>query len=230
MFRRLQVLLLAMAVCSTVGVFRVQRVTPSVKSLSGLEPVEIARRAVSCETGCDFNHDGRPDALGLVGLKEALTLRVTLTGVGTRDLTSPGTGFSGSGRFSAIDLNGDDHLDVVWQSSSRTAAPIVWLGDGKGGFVRMSAAELPETDFATIPTLPGGTPFRPSGGGTLLVTAASAKRHNRQVRPSVTPHGRARMLSFTLSAGNEGPRIVGRETARWLARTIHPPPVAFFFS
>ncbi len=153
MLRSVKAFVLSLAVCSSAGLFLAQQLSTLFQSEQNFDAAEVAGKAVSCDVSCDFNHDGKPDALSVVRMPHSTTVRVTMGGVGTRDLTPSAGSINSAGLLSAADLNGDRNLDVVWQPTGLIPA-VAWFGDGKGGFIQAAPPSLP------VPISPLFHPFR----------------------------------------------------------------------
>lgn len=178
-----------------------------------------------CEQLCDFNHDSKPDRLDLIRGANSSTVRVTLGGIGTHDIAPVNL----QGEIFAADMNGDKNLDVVWQSKKGLFRKIVWLGDGKGGFVL--AAQRKPLDFAALPSLPY-VPSSSSSAQSTTWTASSAEKRSRTqisirrvgpVLPVLT--GSQKRKQWT---GDAAP--IRFELLQWVARTTNAPPSSSFFS
>ena len=107
--------------------------TPNVRLTSaGLLP-EIFPAAVHS----DFDNDNQPDH---AELSSNSTIRITLGNSLTQHLSS-GSAQLSQGRLVASDIDNDDDQDLVWIAKDILIAPMIWLGDGHGQFVK---ADHPE--------------------------------------------------------------------------------------
>lgn len=107
--------------------------TPNVRLTSaGLLP-EIFPAAVHS----DFDNDNQPDQ---AELSSNSTIRITLGNSLTQHLPS-GSAQLSQGRLVASDIDNDDDQDLVWIAKDTLIAPMIWLGDGHGQFVK---ADHPE--------------------------------------------------------------------------------------
>lgn len=86
----------------------------------------------------DFDSDNLPDQ---ADFSSHNTINVRLGNAQFRQLTFEPTQIS-PGRLVSDDVDNDHDEDLVWISENNSIAPVVWLGDGKGQFVK---AQFPES-------------------------------------------------------------------------------------
>ena len=109
--------------------------TTTVSVTLDLQPSQA--RFSTAVTG-DFDRDELPDQ---ADFSSHHTIRVRLGNAQVHQLPFEADQLS-PGRLVSDDIDDDDDQDLVWISENRSIAPIVWLGDGKGQFVK---AEHPES-------------------------------------------------------------------------------------
>ena len=85
----------------------------------------------------DFDNDNQPDQAELLSNS---TIRITFGNSLIRHLSS-GSDQLSQGRLIASDIDNDDDQDLVWIARDKLIAPMIWLGDGHGQFVK---ADHPE--------------------------------------------------------------------------------------
>ncbi len=107
--------------------------TPSVTPANADLLPEIFPAAVHS----DFDNDNQPDQ---AELSSNSTIRITLGNSLTQHLSS-GVAQLRQGRLVASDIDNDDDQDLVWIAKDTLIAPMIWLGDGHGQFVK---ADHPE--------------------------------------------------------------------------------------
>lgn len=107
--------------------------TPSVTPANADLLPEIFPAAVHS----DFDNDNQPDQ---AELSSNSTIRITLGNSLTQHLLSGAAQLS-QGRLVASDIDNDDDQDLVWIAKDTLIAPMIWLGDGHGQFVK---ADHPE--------------------------------------------------------------------------------------
>ncbi|WP_155121472.1 VCBS repeat-containing protein [Bryobacter aggregatus] len=143
--------------------------------------------------------------------------------MGTTELPSSPPRAS-EGILYAADLNGDQNLDVVWESKFGFHRSVVWLGDGKGGFSVYANPHPENASLASVPPVPYRSSSSSSASPGWLTQSAAEARQRRSavsVLPQ-SPYWTARPKRS--SRVQEVPPRSSSEIEVWLAHTINPPP------
>jgi hypothetical protein len=171
----------------------------------------------------DFDRDGQLDRATLVATGGERSIRLTLGNGPERQLSFysplPFPGF-----IQALDLNGDENLDLAWAPVESAAPLVAWLGDGKGDFARLNARALPLglPQALYVPFERGtSTNSGEAAGQAVLASTLGRKRlapaAARQFRAPRAPRNATLVLTR-----------VADHRARWQALILNlPPPIPF---
>jgi hypothetical protein len=173
----------------------------------------------------DFDGNRRPDEVRLSAEGYVKVIDVILDGISKRQLRFR-TGSPLPGFLSAVDVNNDRKLDLIWRPSSEAEADVVWLGDGEGNFLRLRAGYPPPHAAVAWPA--GGMAGRSGTGGTRSANSTGdlSRRQNRLRR------GERRWPRFLGSAdrrpsappeASTKPLAAVRQLA-WSAQILNLPP------
>jgi hypothetical protein len=189
-------------------------------------PASEARTFHSRAFWIDLNHDDRPDSVAVVPDGDGgETIQIRLNGLAYQELKLRRTERRSRSVVYTADVDQDTNLDLVSASEGGIDPPIVWLGDGRGNFVRLTRPALPAGDSCSPPTLPGDpTSPRGSRGSATWVNSPAARRAPARFAKR-SPYSR-----IPLRVPGDAPRRPAmavrtrRELLSWISRTIKAPP------
>jgi hypothetical protein len=124
----------------------------------------------------------------------------------------------------ALDLNGDEKLDLAWAPVESAAPLVAWLGDGKGNFARLNVRELP-LGLPQALYVPFESGTSPTSSQAASQTVVASKLDRERLARSAAMR-QLRLPKLQRHAPSVWTRVADHQT-RWQARILNlPPPIA----